>query len=525
MKDQYGKHNIVPLSDEQLERASRKQLITLIRGEQKLRQIFQDIAEENLGREHEMQEKVILLEGLFYKVRCLLFRPKSERSPKRNRQSAKEKKKGLDPSDETPAVPRLPSERYPHAEIIEKHITAEVMPECRSCGAAMEDSGLCETSEYLTTIPKQFIVIRQHRHTYRCRCHGDMQTTPSLPKVIPGGSYSDEMAIDVSLSKFCDLIPMERYSQIANRQGFEGIPPQSLIGLTQKLAQFFHGAYDKLRDETLAEEVLLADETPHKMLEGDERKGWYLWGFSGPHSCFYECHPTRSGEVASAVLEKSVCTVLLTDVYSGYKRAIREANERRREAKLLPEIVAAYCNAHARRAFKGIAEEDTQDALYMVESYQEIYAIEAKLKAANLEERHDGRQLMRPYFEQMKAHAERQMEAYSSKSGIAGAFSYFLKNYAGLTYFLGNPKVPIDNNPSERLMRSHVVGRKTWYGTHSKSGAETAAIHFSLVEACKLNRVNPRVYYTALVESLHLGLEPFTPKEWKARPNSSRETS
>lgn len=521
MNEELEKIKIPPLTDEQIESASRKQLIKLLRGEQKLRCIFQEVAEENIARAEEMREKITLIDGLFYKVRSLLFRKKSERSTSfRERKGTRAKKA----KQESAAAPKLPSERYPEAEVIERHITPTEAPVCRSCGGAMEDSGLTETSEYLTTIPRQFIVVRQHRHTFRCRCHGDMQTTPAIPRIVPGGGYSDEMAIDVSLSKYCDLIPMDRYSQMAKRQGFAGIPPQSLIGLTHKLAQFFKGAYDRLRVETLAEEVLLADETPHRMLEGDERENWYLWGFTGPTSCFYECHPTRSGEVATAVLDDSSCKVLLSDVYSGYRRALREANEKRKERDI-PVIETAYCNAHARRGFKGIAEENTNDASFMIDSYGVIYDLEEELKSLDLAARYEARQQMRPYFENMKSHAEERSRIYSSNSGIARSFSYFLKNYDGLTYFLKDPRVPIDNNAAERILRSPVVGRKTWYGTHSKQGAETAAVHFSLIESCKLNGLNPRYYYIALVKNLHAGRDPFTPKEWAAMGESSVESS
>ena len=279
----------------------------------------------------------------------------------------------------------LPSERYPQAEVIEKHITADQLPSCRSCGLEMSDSGLTEASEYLTVIPKQYIVIRQHRHVYRCICHGDLIMTPAIPRVVPGGSYSDEMAIDVSLSKYCDLIPVERYSQMAKRQGFSGIQPQSLIGLSQKLAEFFRDAYELIKAETLAAPVLLADEKPHKMLEGDKRDGWYLWGFSQPTASFFEYHPSRSGEIASIVLDQSDCEVLVSDIYSGYRRAIREANKKRR-SEGRPEITVSYCNAHARRGFKGIAEEESEDALFMIEQYKGIYRIEEEAKSWPLTE-------------------------------------------------------------------------------------------------------------------------------------------
>ena len=92
--------------------------------------------------------------------------------------------------------------------------------------------------------------------------------------------------------------------------------------------------------------------------------------------------------------------------------------------------------------------------------------------------------------------------------------SYFLNHYAEFVRFIENPELPIDNNPAERLLRSAVIGRKTWYGTHSKRGAETAAILFSIMESCKLNKVNPREYLKNLVQDLHPGKNVYTPKEY-----------
>jgi len=66
-------------------------------------------------------------------------------------------------------------------------------------------------------------------------------------------------------------------------------------------------------------------------------------------------------------------------------------------------------------------------------------------------------------------------------------------------------------------MRNPVIGRKTWYGTHSKRGAKTAAILFSIVESCKLNQVNPRAYLKRLVSALHSGKPHFTPAQFKAQ--------
>ena len=153
----------------------------------------------------------------------------------------------------------------------------------------MEDSGLTEVSEYLTVEPKKYTIVRQVRHKYRCRCcHGSIVTTPQLPRIKPGSAYSDEMIIDVAMSKYCDLTPVERYAAMAAREGFDGLPANSLIESTHHLADFLQPAKHRIKQEALDGEVLCADETPHKMLEGDKKtKNWFLWGFSTPKAAYF----------------------------------------------------------------------------------------------------------------------------------------------------------------------------------------------------------------------------------------------
>ena len=102
----------------------------------------------------------------------------------------------------------------------------------------------------------------------------------------------------------------------------------------------------------------------------------------------------------------------------------------------------------------------------------------------------------------------------SDKSSLGKAIRYLINNFVELTLFLNYSDVPIDNNSQERLMRSPVIGRKIWHGTHSKRGAKTATIIFSLVESCKLNNINPRFYFKQLVEAIHQGKAAFTPAEY-----------
>ena len=60
---------------------------------------------------------------------------------------------------------------------------------------------------------------------------------------------------------------------------------------------------------------------------------------------------------------------------------------------------------------------------------------------------------MRPIFEEMKAHALEWLACFSSKSSLAPAMSYFLKNWNEFVLFTdpGPLDVPIDNNVRQVL--------------------------------------------------------------------------
>ena len=433
--------------------------------------------------------------------------------------SERYKKPENKPKKQEPPKPRIkkPSERYPNIPVREVPITLNPIPGCESCGKQMSDSGMTENSEQLTMIPKKYEVIRFKRSIYRCSCQSCMVTAPVPAKIIEGSSYSNEMILDVVLSKYCDLIPIERYSQMAARGGLMDLPPHSLIDLTHKFSDFIKEIYRLIKNGVLKARVLNADETPHKMLEGSDKKSWYLWGFSTTTLCFLECHDTRSGDVASEILLSSACEVLVSDVYGGYGKALKTVNLAR-SLKTQTPIESAYCNAHARRYFIK-AHKWYPESNFYLDHYHEIYQLDDLCKGKSPDQILEIRSQMATRFEVMKQRALAELPSYPNGLKYKTALNYFIENYDGLTLFLTESDVPIDNNSQERLLRSHVVGRKTWYGTHSERGAETAAVLFSIVETCKLNGVNPREYFEAIVRDLLARKPSYTPLDFK---NSTR---
>lgn len=499
-----------PIPSEKFSSMSREDLESFAKLEQKVRIQLQQQLEKVQSEKLQLEQQSLLVDDKYIFLKKKFF----------GRSSEKELATELDleiPEDSKnnpKARVLLPSQRYPNLSIEVEDIELKNLPTCECCGSETLDSGMYEVSESLTLDPREFYVRRTRRKKYRCgKCHSSIITAPVLPRITPGGSYSDELIIDVAMSKYCDLVPIERYVSIAAREGVEGLPQNSLIETTHQLADVVEPAVDKILEKEIKPSfVLHVDDTRHRMLKKPDQ-AHYLWGFSNKVASYFEVHGTRSGDVISELLKDSKCEYLVSDAFSGNNKSVKDTNEYRLENNL-NLIQQVYCNAHARRKFKE-AREKMIDAQVYIDHYKKIYYLEGQAKEKPPDEVLALRSQMRPLFEKLKLLSEQNINNYSSKSSIVEAMNYFVKNYDALTRFLNNSNLPIDNNPQERLLRNPVIGRKTWYGTQTDRGAKTNAIMFTIVESCKLNKVNPREYLKNLVVGILHNNEVITPNEYK----------
>jgi hypothetical protein len=69
-----------------------------------------------------------------------------------------------------------------------------------------------------------------------------------------------------------------------------------------------------------------------------------------------------------------------------------------------------------------------------------------------------------------------------------------LECWIGLTRFVDDPRIPLDNNAAERALRGPVVGRKNHYGSRSLRGTQVAAVFYTLCETARLAGVDPQAY-------------------------------
>ena len=102
----------------------------------------------------------------------------------------------------------------------------------------------------------------------------------------------------------------------------------------------------------------------------------------------------------------------------------------------------------------------------------------------------------------LKTWFEQQLARVSAKSVIAEAIRYALHHWDGLTRFLDDGRIELDNNVVERGIRPIVLNRKNALFAGHDQGAENWACIASLIETCKLHGVDPQAYLADVLTKL-----------------------
>ena len=96
----------------------------------------------------------------------------------------------------------------------------------------------------------------------------------------------------------------------------------------------------------------------------------------------------------------------------------------------------------------------------------------------------------------------------------------YLRNHReALEIFLGDGRVPIDNNEVEQLMKQIAIGRKNWLFIGSVAAGERAADFLTLVSSALRNDLDVYSYIQAVLDALLAGstdYEGLRPDIWAA---------
>lgn len=365
---------------------------------------------------------------------------------------------------------------------------------CPSCeGELTEMRDQHEESEEITVVQRRFEIVTHRRQKYRCRCEATVVTAPGPPKLIPGGRYSVDFAVEVAASKYLEHLPLERQVRSMAREGLQ-VDSQTLWDQLDALARHHHRTYEALGQRLLAEPLLHADETWWPLLDRRPSKRWWVWSVASERGVVYRIQASRSADAAGTLLGR-YRGVVMADGYGAYAALARAA----------PALTLVHCWSHVRRKFVDVQEFYRGPCDEILSLIGELFAIERGLPA--LHRLADGAhaEAERVIRDVRATQARRIVDrirdwAYAQRctpeSGLRKAIDYMLGLWAGLTRFLDDPRVPLTNNLAERELRTVVVGRKNHYGSKSRRGTEVAAILYSLLETAQLIGVEPKAYLT-----------------------------
>jgi transposase len=419
------------------------------------------------------------------------------------------------PRADTPTPPPVAPRRghgptaQPRLPIVEQvHALDPADRTCPQCGGLLQEmKGQTEDSEEITVVERQFVLVKHQRKKYRCACNGCVDTAPGPPRLaarpdVRGHRYAPAFAVEVAIDKYLDHLPLERQARRMTREGLT-IDSQTLWDQIDALATVLQPTYKALRQYVLAAPVIGADETWWRFLQGRGAPRWWAWSVTREDAVAYTILESRSQNAARQVLT-GYDGIVMADGYGVYDALARAG----------PGFILAHCWAHVRRKFVEAEPHYPGPCGEVLALIGQLYAVERTCPALDPAASAEAHEHVRQFRgaarrEQSIAivdaiHAWTFRQRALPESSLGKAIAYMLGLWAGLTRFLGDARIPLDNNATERGLRGMVVGRKNHYGSRSKRGTEVAALFYSLIETAKLAGVNPKAY---LLEATHAALE------------------
>ena len=158
--------------------------------------------------------------------------------------------------------------------------------------------------------------------------------------------------------------------------------------------------------------------------------------------------------------------------------------------------------------------------VFLVE-IDELFAIEREIDGRPAAERLAVREeRAEPLVAELEAWLRVQHARVSPKSEVGKAIAYALNQWKALTRFLEDGRICLSNNAAERALRGVALGRRNWTFAGSDRGGERAAAIYTLIETCKLNRVDPQAWLADVLARLpdHPAkrIDQLLPWNWKA---------
>jgi transposase len=332
----------------------------------------------------------------------------------------------------------------------------EAPERCPDCGGPLEDKGTEARSVIdIEPLRRQTLYYQlQQKHCPRCR----RRVAARAPGVWGRNLLGNRLLAHVAVQHYVQGVTLGRLeNQLQVGYG-------TLIGALHQLARRLQPACAKLVEEYRRATVKQADETGWRT---DGHNG-YAWLFCTENLSLFRFRQSRSAQVAHQVLgRRRLPGVLVVDRYCGYNRA---------------PCALQYCYAHLLREVQDL-EKEFPDQAEVQRFVSELAPLLAR--AMHL----PGFKLPRAQFRELARQTRLEIKlithAPAQHPGIQRIQNIFQEKAKRLYHWTKNPKIPADNNRSERELRPLVIARKISFGSQSEAGARTREVLMSLLHTLR----------------------------------------
>lgn len=395
---------------------------------------------------------------------------------------------------------------------------APASTDCPCCGEPMRKMAE-DAREVLDYLPASFIVRKQIIEKFSCRDCGKIIEGEPPDTPIAKGAAGPGLLAHILVSKYADALPLYRQSAIYARQDID-LSRSTMTGWVSKMADLLAPLAARIERHVLEGPAIHTDDTVvpvqapglKRTKKGrvwahvrDERP----WGSAIPPAAFYKYSPDRKGEHPQAHL-KDYEGFLHVDGFSGYDKLFAKGKAKE-----------VGCLAHIRRKFFDIYEATCSPlAETALKWIAELYRIEREINASPRDVRKAVRQeRSKPIFDALCDWLAATRPTLPKGQPLAKAMSYAITQLDKLGKYLGDGRLAIDNNASERAVKNIILGRKNFLFFGSDASGENAAVIYTLIETAKLNGVNPQAWLSHVIETIgdakQTQLDHLLPWNWK----------
>lgn len=372
------------------------------------------------------------------------------------------------------------------------HQTPDGLCPC-SCGGTIIDYD----TDYTREVEPARYYIAVHKYAkYRCRLRNQIVGTKFESKILPRTGVSGRFMAQAMNLRYAWFMPWNRQQDMMRQQGLhvhrstvarwagrvahELLKPIYMAQVENMLDQSVRVFMDETTVDQLNPGAGKVRKSQMFAIHRDDRS---IGGNLPPSTVYFYRRTRKMDNVHNLLAGRSL--IVHHDGHRIYGHLGRPGTP-------YEAIVSVDCWAHVRRLFMDeIKAEKAPHAQEIVDLIAGLYAIEETIRGNPPSARRAVRRRESvPILEEINARLTELEAQYLEKNDMGQALKYVLNRWTGLTLFVEDGRIELDNNPVERQFKHTILLRNNVLFIGSEEGGEAWAITASLAQTCKLNNVD-----------------------------------